>query len=744
MADLTLHNRTQSRQPSDRGPAGSTVSEVPDSYWLFMKQTAGILFIMLMIALAWLLQALPLPATAALTLELLPGILLFLCGSMLLRSEVAGGKSLSGGGMPFLFLSLTGMLFSRGSPVFGMTASRPVLSFLLCLLVLLLFATLAHRVRSQSVSMVVVLGACYLLVRALPHVSDSWRPAVPVLLALFLVGWLLLWLEKDQEHFFSLVLVVLACSVWAYTARAEKSIAQTLLLPGLTLTWLASEGVVLFRVRKRALSATAATRLFMVSVVAYALAAGVILLPTPSLLQIWLPAFALILAAPPSFYLLRNHASHLRFRALFGGQILLAAALGLFLSWPAETRLVLLAGLCFAPAFAAWRYGHRSFRIMEHVMLAGVLVLSFFLKSGRAHVLIGPVLLPRFWAVLLAATLLCVVLSRLHDGWARKTEAGSVQQYHQQLLSLSHALVAAFLLAFHLILRREDSASLPWLLLWQGCFFFGLALLLNAPAFTRSALLSFFMAHSCYYAWPLVFGNGASSETLLPGSQVWVLLLTTLVVAIAADGSSPRMHQRRGTLAESFVFAWPYGAVVLLSARLLLFKTSPGEVIFFVSLSGWLFFALSQNPVAVLSGMKAVTLFLLITAQLLALLHCFGSGASLYDHPATLPALFLLLVNSVPLEYLLKQQLEPDSLLKRLLSGLWSPLLLLLAVPVLYRWNSGAWFLGALVAISLYFYSLATLTRSTARYYTALLALLFCLGGSVLFVLGRLIHSVAG
>jgi hypothetical protein len=717
---------------------------VPDSYWLFMKQTAGILFILLMIALAWLLQALPLPATFILILGLIPGMVFFLGGSLLVRAELTGGKSLSGGGMPFLFLSLTGMLFSRGSPLFGLTAPRPFLSFLLCLLVLMLFATLAQRIRSRSVALVVVLAAVYLLIRVLPHLGESLRPAAPALLSLFLLGWLGLWLRKDRDHLVSLVLVCVACLLWVYTARAEKNIAHTLLFPGLTLTWLMSVALVLFRTRGKTQSATAANRLFMVGAIAYALAAAVMLLPTSSLLKTWLPAFALILAAPPSFYLLRNHSTHLRFRALFGGQILLAVAAGLFLSWPAETRIILLTALCFGPALVAWHYGHRSFRIMEHIMLAGVVVLSFFLKSGRSFMLIGPVFLPRFWAILSASALLCVILSRLHYGWARKAEAGSGQQFSQHLLSLSHALVAAFLLAFHLILRREDSQALPWLLLWQGCFFFGLSLLLATPAFTRSALLSLLMAHSCYYAWPFVFAHTAPTVALLPGYQVWVLLVTTLLAAIIADGTSPWIHPKKAALPESFVLALPYGAVIFLAARLLLFRASPGDVIFFISLSGWFFFLLSQNKFFTWSGMKTITLFLLITAQLLVLLRCFGSGPHLYYRPEILPALIFLLLNSLPLEYLLKQQLEPDNLFRRLLSGLLSPLLLLVAVTVLYRLNSGLWFLAALLLLTLYFFSLATLTRSTARYYTALLALLSCLGGSVLFILGRLIHTVAG
>jgi hypothetical protein len=346
-------------------------------------------------------------------------------------------------------------------------------------------------------------------------------------------------------------------------------------------------------------------------------------------------------------------------------------------------------------------------------------------------------MMTRSWAVLLGASLLCIVFSRLHYSWAGKAEVESLQQRAQHLLSLSHALTAALLLAFHLILHREDSGALPWLLLWQGVFFFGMSLLLATPALTRSALISLLMAHSCYYAAPLIFMQYGQPLLPLPGAQVWILLAFTLVVALGADSSSRRMHAGESILAESMVFALPYLMSLLLAARLFLYKPSPGELLFFISLSGWFFFCLSENRCLPLNAMKAVALFLMITAVLLSLLRLFGLEASLYQRPEALPALLLLLVNSVPLERLLRRHWRPESFLSRLIPSLLSPFLLLLALVVLLRWHSGPWLLGALACLTLYFFSLSLLTSSRSRYYTALLSLLFCLGGAFFYVLGQ-------
>ncbi|HQB01934.1 MAG TPA: hypothetical protein PLY90_01440 [Candidatus Hydrogenedentes bacterium] len=738
MVDLTHQDRSSPAQP---GMQAKPPAEIPDSYWPFLKISAGTLFILLSAAVAGIMQALPLSSALTLSAGLAAGTALFLIGSLLQLSQMPGGKSLLSGGIVFLFVFLTGLLFSRGSVLLGTAAARSFFNFLLCLLVLILFGSIAWRIRSHSIGTVTALSALYLLHAALPLPDGRACLAVPVLLTCFFAFSLYFWLQDRQGHLLALLILSAASLLWIYAVKAGALSSPTGITAALTCTYILCQGLILYPCRNRKISAAEALRLCTVNAAAFAFSSGMLLFSPAAPLRIWMSALVLVAAAPLSFLLVQNHPLRLRFRALFGGQILIALGAALLLSWHAETRLILLTALCAGPAFAAWRYPHRSFRILEHLMIAGALILSFFLKNNTSPVMLGPVQLSSLQATLLAASMLFIFFSRLHSTWAYKAETGSLQKEAQQLLSLAHGLAAAFILAFHTILRREDSATLPWILLWQGCFFFGMSLVLSLPALTKGAMVSLLMSHSCYYALPLIYGPVLTPAAVLPGHQASLLLLFTLIAAIAGDTAGRRIYDGAPALPEKIAAALPYGAALFLAGKLLLFKAVFPDYLLFISLSAWIFFLLSENRYHLLPGMKATACLLLTVAFFLCLYRFIAEWKTLYYRPETLPALVMFLFHGLALEYLLGRRLKTLPFLQNLVRCTIPLLLFVVAAAVLRQWYPMLWYAAALLWLAVFFFTVAQAIHARRYSFCAAAALACLIVGLTVSGLAHLLNS---
>lgn len=685
--------------------------DTPFRYGRIFRQLLGVCCIAVLTFSAWALATLPLPASQALSLGYGLGLMCFLAGAYLATRGMPPGKTLLGGGMAYLF-------FATHLGAYMLTVRTSAAAFpgvLAGLLLLVLFAAMAWRARSQSAALLTLALGIFFLRYAVRDLSDPYGLLLFVLTAGLGAAWSGAWALRLPGRLFPKMAQFVLYAGYLYIgqrllgrapehgsflAAALTGLYVLLLLPPLVQGLSGRYAPAGVRV-----TGIVSTALFFSVALFLLVRADLPLWPAPAAVAV-VSAIAVVLLCRGG----RDSA----LLPLYMTQAVFGLVLAVALPLPAAPRFIAFAGLCAAPAvLGRWR-PHRVPRLCEYLLLAAAAALSFLIEAPHRFVLLGPVGIPVFWAQLLSALALLVLLARLHEDWAR-TEAVPARGRAQELLALACACVAAVLLTVHTILKRGDSELLPLVLSVQGMVFLGLGMAMASSLLTWAGLIPVFAAHACYYAYPLL----TTAAVVWELRMVQAMLIVTAILALACD-SRFRDRGMPWTAALPYL-PMPLLIVHYLHADMPLLYVTPLLLAVALPIG-----ALAPSLYARLPGLVGAgygTAILAAGCYLYALLTL-----PVYRYGWHVPLLALSLALAIGMERHGGHTLWLDWRRRQVLSWL---LVLAMAVTgafALYRWNNGAVYIPALLSLALLF-GVSGWLYCVRAYYVAAASLVVCAVG---------------
>lgn len=713
---------TGEQAPRLTGPA-----QVRAPYLHYTGQALGIVFIIVLTACAWLLSVLPLANPTLTAVGLGFGLALFLPGTWLSLAGMPPGKSLLAGGMAFLFLTAVAMLVDAapGEGVFSFL-SHPYGGPAVCFVLLLLFVLIAHRAASPAIAVLLCLLGMHLARAALPLIPPFPRVACLTIVSAALLGWMFRWCAARRSLAFPEISLVLLYAAFAlFTGGAIKADNKALTLAVLSLLFvyvLCSVLIVRHSIRcDKALPGFALLNGAAFAAVLWRLASE-----TGAGTQ-WLAPAVLLAVGAGAVAAVRRHEALAALGAFYLAQALCALIVLCVLYLPAGPALVLVAGLCFAPALFGTRRNGQPYRVAEYGVVSAALVSSFLFELPSQPVLAGPVSVSVHWLYLLGTAAVFAVLGRMHYHWSCRENAGEDFRTEQRLLSLTLLFAAAMLMMLHTILRRNDSESLPLLLSLQGVLFLGAGMLLLMPGLAVIGLVPVMAGHACYHA--RAFLVPASAGAAEPGQhwQLWVLLAATLLLALVSDWHLGARGPGRPLPAERVLGMLPYLPLLLPLPSILPGNAPP--ICLAVVLGGLGLIALAGARLARegLPGLRTLGRAGGLASLCVCLYGLFFMNNAAFVYSGYLPALWAYLVILILLERATAGPAGRPAWICRVLSlGI-----ALLGILGLYQWNPGPVFAVALLGLALML-AVTGYAFRVREYYHAALLLLFTAGAWLL------------
>ena len=707
------------------------------NYFLAFRQVSGVSLVMLFTAFAWLLVRLPLPTAYSVVSGYGLGLVLFLPGALLATRGHTGGKAMLGSGAALLFIITVATLFDMAAIHLPL---HPYGGIAVCVGMLLLFAVLAWRAASQSVSLLTLSLSLYMFYRVAPQLLPDVSGVFLFLGVGLLVLWLCLWTTYRTERLFTHFALFIGYGALCALGRQEGTqagwlVAALALLYG-SMTGLVVDQVFRDQARQRSLMffAAANTLLFVI--------AAFLLFTANHMGHLWFSMVAVFLIsalAAIALYLVHSEGTLISLYVVAGLLALLACML---LPLAPGLRLVMLAVACTALALLSrWR-SDRLLRLTEYVLLATVFITSFSLNAHADFVLLGLFSLPIRWAWLLSAAAMLCLSSRLHTLFSGKDnkEAGGIA-VEQELPAFICAFTAARLVAIHTILSRGDSEALPVILSAQGMVFLGLGMLFLTPTISLAGLAPVVAGHTVYYAFPYLVASTAWTTPDTQKAHEYVLTAATLVLAIAMDRWMHLRLGRQTTLKEKMLAAVPYMPALVM---VVLFALEIMPVPYLPALLGLVAvtpFLLNNKKGWGLPGMTVLGMVTLVLSVVVFAYSTAASSVPVYSLPWFLPLLGVYLACVMLVERLAAVPQISTGPLRSFFSYALILIIALVGAVGLYSWNSGGIYFPALLGLSLLLATFGRLFRARGYYHVAILVVLFALGFLLLF--GRVTSAVA-
>ncbi len=713
--------------------AGSLIeAPSPLGYGLVVWQLLGVAFIALFYGLARLTVWLPLAPMHLAVAGYGAGLLLFVPGAFLSTRGYPPGKTLLGGGMSFLFFSTSAMLFQVFPKVLLITPPlHPYSSFLACLSLVLLFGLVAWRAFSQSASLLTLLLGAHACMTIYPELNGTTRAGL-TFCCVFLAGlWTALWLLTRSGRLFTHLSLCGLYGLLYYVGDAAAADGSKLLAAtaaAATVLYAAMSGCAAVRAARHPDAARGLRLFFLLNTLCFC-GASVALTHSAYPGFIWIYPGAVAAVGLIVACLVRRRAGTASLVNMLLTQTAVACMLAGAAPLSSGSRLAVLAGACVLPAVLGHRRADsRQFRATEYAFIVIALASFFFLKMPVGYAVYGPPAIPMNWAPVLTAAGLFCLMARLHAGWTldgRYVKAGAPKVYRpeQELLSLSTACAAAFLIALHTIMKRGDAEFLPLALTAQGMLFAGLGMVLFTPALASGGLTILIAGHVCWHVVPLLSASPGGSTAFHTPAAASFLWTATLILALYHDY---RLRNRdAASLGLYLTAATPYAPALLLAPAVLDGATSFS-------------YAPALAAVAALPLLWIGLRFCLPGAKLTAVVLLFGSAAAypmaLWFSPTPayflawhLPALGLHLASCIAAERAVAHYGRLSGRPTWLASNLFCLLAAAIGATGCCAWNPGPPFIPSLIGLAALLFLIGLFVRARSYYCAALALLLLAL-----------------
>jgi hypothetical protein len=707
------------------------------NYFLAFRQISGVCFVLLFTAFAWSLVRLPLPTAYSVVSGYGLGLVLFLPGALLATRGRTGGKAMLGSGAALLFMITVATLFDMAAIRLPL---HPYGGIAVCVGMLLLFAMLAWRAASQSVSLLTLSLSLYMFYRVAPQLLPGVSGVLLFLGVVLLVLWLCLWTTYRTERLFTHFALFIGYGALYILGRYDGVqagwLAAALVLLYSSMTGLVVDQVFRDPARHRSLMFFAAANTLL-----FALAAS-LLFAANYTGHLWFSmgtVFVISALAAIALYLVHDEGTLI---SLYIVAALFALLACILLPLAPGFRLVLLALACLVMALLSLWRNDRLLRLTEYALLATVFFTSFSLNAQADFVLVGLFSLPIRWAWLLSATAMLLLSARLHTLFPSKTdkERGGIA-VEQELPAFACTFTASLLVTIHTILSRGDSEVLPVILSAQGMVFLGLGMLMLTPTISLAGLVPVVAGHTVYYAFPYLVASAAWTTPNTQKAHEYALIAATLVLAIAMDRWMHLRLGRQTTLKEKMLAAVPYlPALVLVMLAAVEIMPLPylPAVLGLVAVT---LFLLNKTGGWGMPGMTALGMATLALSVVIFVYSTAASSVPVFSLPWFLPLLGVYLICLLVLERLIALQYLQAMWSRSFLSYALILIIALVGAVGLYSWNSGGIYFPALLGLSLLLATFGRLFHVRGYYHVAILVVLFALGFLLLF--GRVTSAVA-
>lgn len=713
------------------------ITNAAANYFLAFRQVSGVCFVLLFTSFAWLLVRLPLPTAYSVVSGYGLGLVLFLPGALLATRGRTGGKAMLGSGAALLFIITVATLFDIAAIRLPL---HPYGGIAVCVGMLLLFAALAWRAASQSVSLLTLSLSLYMFYRVAPQLLPGISGVLLFLGVCLLVLWLCLWTTYRTERLFTHFALFIGYGA-LYTLGRQDGTQAGWLAAALALLYVSMTGLVVDQVfrdqaRQRSLMFFAAANTLL-----FALAAFLLFVANHNG-HLWFSmgtVFVISTLAAIALYLVHSEGTLI---SLYVVVALLALLACILLPLAPGFRLVMLAAGCMALALLSrWR-SDRLLRLTEYVLLATVFFTSFSMDAQADFVLLGPFSLPVRWAWLLSAAIMLCLGSRLHTLFPAKgnKEAGGIA-IEQELPAFVCAFTAALLVTIHTILSRGDSEALPVILSAQSMVFLGLGMLFLTPTISLAALAPVVAGHTVYYAFPYLVASAAWPTPDTQKTHEYALIAATLVLALATD---IWMHLRLGRqtgLKEKILAAVPYMPALVMVVLSALGIMPVAYLPALLGLATVTLFSLNNKKGWGMPGMTALGMVTLALSVVIFVYSTAAPSVPVYSLPWFLPLNGVYLACLIGVERLVAVPQISTGSPRIFLSYTLILIIAVVGAVGLYSWNNGGIYFPALLGLSLLLATFGRLFRARGYYHVAILVVLFALGFLLLF--GRVTSAVA-
>ncbi len=709
-------------------------------YLHFLLQVCGAGFISFVAFGACLWNQMPVQQYILVSVGVVAGLCMSVPGAWLAFLRLPTGKSLLGGGMVFLFLSLVSLMFhSPPEKWFGAPTNGSMGGLVVCATLLIVFAAISHGMASQSTSVLSCLLGLYLLRLVLPGLSSTRQIYCLMAATLLFLFWMTLWMSRRQPLFFPEVATLILYGIFVVfgvgRVRADAlSLSPSILF--VIFVYVAINLLIMYHSLRRA---TSISGFAVLNGLAFGLTAWY-LTSLPKEGSSWLIPATLFVAGLGAARVTRRYETIKVLHDLYLCQASLAVLLLIMQCLPSGLNLLLMAVFCSLLVFFEKRHGGHLFRITEYGFIGVVFAASFLIELPARSVVFGPFSLPWYWVYVLGTATVFFILARVH--YRRACDAENILpdradafKREQMLFCAFYLLTAAMLLLVHTILYRNDSEALPLLLAMQGFLYLGLGLVFFQSGVALIGLVPVMAGHACYYTLAFLLPSSATLSLQSRFLQWGVLLFVTLVLALLGDYRMGMRGNGRPLIMERILVLLPYLTFLPVWWLLPFLKDSP--CIALAALSGTAGLAGILAPRILRCSMPGLqTLGYLGVAVSLAL-YLYGirvTSPPAYGYNGYLPLLGVYLVSLILFERVKNIKVP------------WACQALSLAIAVLgvlglYQWNNGHLFALALVGLALLMVLAGYTFTARAYYHTAVLllasAVLWILFSEVAWASGR-------